>query len=67
VTLYEKVKDMSFDEMAEFMVHVVFTAMYATEGRDHLAKKELIKSHPMYQQSVEIMKETLMGDANDMI
>ena len=67
MTLYEKAKDMSLGEMAEFMTHIVFTSMYATKGLDHLAKKELIKSHPAYQQSVEIMKETLMGDANDTI
>ncbi len=64
MTLYEIVKDMSFNEMAEFMVYVVFMTMYAMEGLDHLAKKELIKSHPVYQQSLEIMKEMLMGDGD---
>lgn len=64
MNLYEKIKDMDIDEMAEYIAMVVYGSIYASRGISHLATTENIMSDPNYEKAFSKAKETLLEEWN---
>ena len=64
MNLYEKIKDMDIDEMAECIAMIVYGSAYATKGIAHLATPENIKSDPNYENALARSKNLLLEEQN---
>ena len=64
MNLYEKMKDMDIDEMAECISMIVYGSIYASRGIPHLATPENITSDPNYEMALLKAKEMLLEEHN---
>ena len=64
MNLYEKIKDMDIDEMAECIAMIVYGSIYASKGIAHLATTENIMSDPNYEKALSRAKEMLLEEQN---
>ena len=64
MNLYEKIKDMDIDEMAECIAMIVYGSIYASRGVPYLATPENIKSDPSYKTTLARAKEMLLEEKN---
>ena len=64
MNLYEKIKDMDIDEMAECISMIVYGSIYASRGIPHLATLENIKSDSNYEMALAKAKKMLLEEQN---
>ena len=64
MNLYEKIKDMDIDEMAECIAMIVYGSIYATKGIAHLATTENIMHDQNYEKALVKAKEMLLEEQN---
>ena len=64
MNLYEKIKDMDIDEMAEYILMIVYGSVYTSRGIQHLATTENIKSDSNYEMAFAKAKEMLLEEQN---
>ena len=62
MNLYEKIKDMDIDEMAECIAMIVYGSVYASRGISHLATPKNIKSDPNYEKALARSKNLLLEE-----
>ena len=62
MNLYEKVKNMSIDEMAEFLNYVACSSFFVLFGMEKTVAPEYIKSLPQYQETLASAKEMLLSE-----
>ena len=64
MSMYEKIKSMSFDDMAEFLAATVIGSCFAVFGLADLATPDGVKSHPQYELALEKAKEMLAEEVS---
>ena len=62
MNLYEKVKNMSIDEMAEFLNYVACSSFFVLFGMEKTVAPEYIKSLPQYRETLASAKEMLLSE-----
>ena len=62
MNLYERIKDMDIDEMAESITMIVYGSVYASNGIRNLATPDRIKSDPNYEKALARAKNLLLDE-----
>ena len=62
MNLYEKIKNMSEDEMADLFSTISVCSFFSVFGSKHIPSKDFIKSMPQYEESFNAMKTMLLEE-----
>ena len=62
MNMYEKIKNMSEDEMADLFVSISVCSFFSVFGSTHIPSKEFIKSMPQYEENFNAAKKMLLEE-----